>query len=549
MRLSSISCRFRGLFGLLLFEAALVAAPAPAQVVISEIQYHPPNDLDDAEFIELYNAGGLDVDITGWCFTSGISYCFSGGAIGADGWIVGAKDAALFELQYGFVPDFVYGGSLSNGGETLELRDQSLSVVDQVSYDDAPPWPVTPDGTGPSLELIDPLEDNDTPRAWRASTAASGATPRAANSVAASGLPAFVTGTAHGAVAAAAPIAVTAAVVGESTVTLFYRIDFGAEVAVAMADDGAHGDGAAGDGVYGAEIPGQPPDTLVRYRIEAAGPNGPGADPRVDDTVDYYGATTTSPVATELPVIEWWIDPADYQAALDHYLTDELEPAVLAFDGQVWDNVRIRVRGGSSRDFPKKNWKFEMPQGHDFEAASLIPNAVDEFDLQASYSDKSHLRETLAFETFEEAGVASPHAFPVRLHRNGGFFGLYTWVEHPDSNWEDRVGLDTDGARYKAGPGSDCSEKPLADLPDFYEKKSRKSEGYDDLATLLAGVNQLTGSELHEFLLDNFDVAAQINYMAAIIVIHGNDHVEKNYYFYRDTEGNRRWRMTPWTWT
>jgi len=517
---------------------------AAAQVVISEIHYHPAGDFGDTEFLELHNAGGVDVDLTGWCFDKGISYCFSGGSIVAGGELVGSPDAALFQSTYGFAPDFVYSGSLSNGGEQLRLVDGSVVTMDQVTYDDAAPWPVTPDGVGPSLELIDPLEDNDTPRNWRASIAPAGFTPRVANSVAASGLPAFVTGTANGGVTVATPVQVTATVVGETAVTLYYRIDFDPETGVAMADDGAHGDGAAADGVYGAEIPGQPLDTLVRYRIEAAGSNGPGADPRVDDTIVYYGAVLSSPITTDLPIVEWWIDPADFQAALDHYLTDDLEPAVLAYDGTVWDNVRVRVRGSTSREFPKKSWKFELPQGHDFVAPGLIPNSVDEFNLQASYSDKSHLRETLAFDTFEAAGVASPLAFPVRLQQNGAFFGLYTWLEHPDSDWADRVGLDPDGARYKAE--GDCSDLALEDLELAYEKKSRKTEDYSDLADLLTGINQLAGDELHEFLFDNLDLPAEINYLAVQTLLHGNDHVAKNYYLYRDTEGSGRWRMTPW---
>jgi len=515
-----------------------------AQVVISEIHYHPASDFEDAEFLELHNAGGTDVDLTAWCFTKGISFCFGGQAILAGGELVGSPDATLFESLYGFAPDFVYSGHLSNSGEQVRLVDGGATTIDEVTYDDAAPWPVTPDGTGPSLELVDPLEGNDTPRNWRASVAPAGFTPRAPNSVAATGLPAFVTDATHGTLAVATPLGVTATVVGETAVTLFYRLGFDPEVPVAMADDGAHGDGVAADGVYGAEIPGQPLDTLIRYRIEASGANGPGADPRVDDTIVYYGALLSSPVESDLPVIEWWIDPADYQAALDHYLTDELEPAVLVYDGEVWDNIRIRVRGSTSRTYPKKNWKFELPQGHDLVAPGLIPNSVDEFELQASYSDKSHLRETLAFETFEAAGVASPHAFLVRLQQNASFYGLYTWVEHPDSDWADRVGLDSEGARYKAD--GDCRDLPVEQLVLDYDKKSRENEDYSDLAALLAGVTNLSGDDLHAFVLDNFDLPAQLNYQAVQVLLHGNDHVAKNYYLYRDSNGSGRWRMTPW---
>ena len=56
-----------------------------SQVVINEIMYNPyyettpgdPNTYstdDDGEFIELFNAGQSDVDISGWKFVDGIDY-------------------------------------------------------------------------------------------------------------------------------------------------------------------------------------------------------------------------------------------------------------------------------------------------------------------------------------------------------------------------------------------------------------------------------------------------------------------------------------------
>ena len=70
----------------------------------------------------------------------------------------------------------IYTGGLSNGGETLTLKDATAAVIDSVTYTDRDPWPTTTDGTGPSLELIDPTLDNNDPVNWAASTAARGNT-------------------------------------------------------------------------------------------------------------------------------------------------------------------------------------------------------------------------------------------------------------------------------------------------------------------------------------------------------------------------------------
>ena len=88
----------------------------------------------------------------------------------------------------------MYTGNLSNGGETITLKDAGAVVIDTVTYGEVDPWPTTPDGIGPSLELIDPTLDNNDSLNWAASTAVAGHTVRSANSVAGTGLGPRITG-------------------------------------------------------------------------------------------------------------------------------------------------------------------------------------------------------------------------------------------------------------------------------------------------------------------------------------------------------------------
>jgi hypothetical protein len=521
------------------------------EVVISELMYHPI-DLDDFgdEFLELHNPTGAVVDLDGWCFTDGISFCFGpGDSIAAGGYLVLAQDAVEFQVAYGFPPDFSgYTGRLSNGGEILALEDDFGAIVDRVDYDDVAPWPTTADGLGFSLEVIDPAEDNDTPRNWGASTNAAGHTAGAANSIAATGLPPWISQVQHGSADPGVPIGVTALVEDATSVSLFYLLDFGSEVAIPMLDDGLSGDGAAADGIYGAFVPGQSIGTLARYRIEAIGPTGQMDHPRLDDTIIYRGTAVVDPgPVSDLPIMHWFIDPVDFQAAIDHRATDETEPAVLFYDGQLWDNIQIRVMGQTSRNYPKRHWKFLFPQGNDFIAPSLgINTPMDRFNLRGNYADKSSLREILSYETLQAAGVVSPMAFHVRLEQNGAFFGLYSFVEQPDEEWVNRVGLDEDAARYKAVSSASCQTGTLAQIASRYEKKSRVHEDHSDLTDFLVNINGLTGQARRDFIFDNVDIAAQINYQAALILFHENDAPHKNYYLYRDTEASGRWFMFPW---
>jgi hypothetical protein len=134
--------------------------------------YHPPANGD--EFIELKNTTAADVLLydplnpaNGWQFTNGIEFAFSeGDFVPADGYVlVVGGDPEAFRAKYG-IPDAVpiYGpwsGDLENAGETVTLKKPGdpepgtgfvpYYLVDHVLYDNDPPWPTSPSGTGPSL--------------------------------------------------------------------------------------------------------------------------------------------------------------------------------------------------------------------------------------------------------------------------------------------------------------------------------------------------------------------------------------------------------------
>ena len=58
--------------------------------------------------------------------------------------------------------DFGLGG----GGDESRIFDSEGNLKDSVSYDDTDPWPIEPDGNGPTLELINPDLDNALASSW-----------------------------------------------------------------------------------------------------------------------------------------------------------------------------------------------------------------------------------------------------------------------------------------------------------------------------------------------------------------------------------------------
>ncbi|MEZ4734974.1 MAG: Ig-like domain-containing protein [Caldilineaceae bacterium] len=158
-------------------QEATFYPPQPlSNLVINEIHYHPtaPVDVDGDvfEFIELYNKGTVPLRLDNAYFSRGFTYHFPPETtLAAGAYFVLSPDAQQFKERYGFDPDAVLRGNLANSGEAIELRDAVGNVIDLVDYLDVAPWPLSPDGAGPSLSLLNPALDNALADSWAPSPA------------------------------------------------------------------------------------------------------------------------------------------------------------------------------------------------------------------------------------------------------------------------------------------------------------------------------------------------------------------------------------------
>jgi regulation of enolase protein 1 (concanavalin A-like superfamily) len=140
------------------------ASPA-GQIVVNEIMYGPA--VAGAQFVELYNnSTNITFDLSGWQLPE-LAYTFPGGSIiGPANYLVLAANRGAFAMAYGATsPVFdSFNGTLSPNGQTLTLVQPGTNVaVTKVEYENHLPWPANANGTGASLQLIDPYQDN-----WRA---------------------------------------------------------------------------------------------------------------------------------------------------------------------------------------------------------------------------------------------------------------------------------------------------------------------------------------------------------------------------------------------
>jgi hypothetical protein len=319
------------------------------------------------------------------------------------------------------------------------------------------------------------------------------------------------------------------------TVLLYYRIMFGNEIRLRMTD--------AGGGLYRAAIPESAliAREMVRWRVTAWSQDGNTSkmplflDPL--NSPEYHGTVPFDPrITSQLPIMRRFVEnPAGTE-------TRTGTRGAFFFNGEFYDNIFTRIRGGSAPLWPKKSYKIEFNDGHHFRFRDDVPR-VDEINLNTTYTDKSYVRSVLTYEHQRDAGLPSPESFLVHLRQNGEFWNVAILVEQPDRDFLRRWDLDPDGALYK-GATEPTRYEPSTPLS-LWEKKTRLHEDKSDLSRFI-GRLQLTGDSLETYLFDNVDLPTQVNYMATTCITQNIDASDKNHYIYRDTEGSGEWTMLPW---
>jgi len=404
-----------------------LGSPTDYSVVINEIHYDPDVKTELIEFVELHNTAAEDIDLSGWCFSRGISYRFGAGAtLPAGGYVIVAQNPAHIEVKWNSArisvsPNLVFGpfeGKLGNNGENIELCNAYGDQIDRVDYQLGFPWPTTGDavpdnrpGDGSSIQLINPLLDNDLAGSWRSASP----TPAAENEmVYLENTPPHIRQVKHSPKQPKSgdTVTISAKVTdadGVADVTLSYQIvNPGSYISikdsqyytnwtnVTMLDDGLAADAIAGDDIYSTQLPGsiQVHRRLVRYRITVTDSGGRGFmvpymdDPQpnfayfvYDGVPAWYGAIQpgVSPVVEygtdvmrSLPVYHLLSKKTDVENCTWHERyggSDYKWNGTLVYDGKVYDHIRYRARGGTWRYSMGKNmWKFDFNRGHSFQA-------------------------------------------------------------------------------------------------------------------------------------------------------------------------------------
>lgn len=144
-------------------------------VVINEINYNSNSSVDTEDWIELYNNSENLIDLSNWILKDEVDtniFVFPNSIfILPRDYLVICRDTSSFNNYFNdniiTVGNFEFG--LNNSGDLIRLFTDNEVLVDSVRYDDAAPWPVTPDGIGNTLELVNPDLENSSYVNWKSS--------------------------------------------------------------------------------------------------------------------------------------------------------------------------------------------------------------------------------------------------------------------------------------------------------------------------------------------------------------------------------------------
>jgi spore coat protein CotH len=550
---------FRRTVAPLLALLALAAAPARASVVINEIFYNAPDDLDDLQWIELHNTTNEPADLSDWKLDKGDKFTFPQGTkIDPDGYLVVALKPDLFQQHYNLPALGPLKKNLQRNGERLELHDASGDVVDAVRYDDRHPYPISADGDSASLERICPTAPAGTADNWAPSPLpqlpAPGGTPGKQNAAFSATLP---------------PVVVRFSLTPENPtptqnlrveaelkspdalkeVTLLYRVvtngNESTDVALPMTRDRQ-------TNRYAAAIPPQPAGTIVRARVKA---------------VDEDDATRVHPAEHDIrPMLSVLVHDKWDLASL---------PGTQLITIRSSDPKQRKPRGifslfGGGNDQPDPNAPRPTRGSHAFVYADRDTGKTLFFDYVHAHPrgrgngytvhfnkdqtldrmtavsilheghDRFLFAETLAYDLYRRAGHLAPNSRFVRFSLDNRTLGHHLMVERPNKGFLRRNKIDADGNLYKIiwfGRG----------LVGQHQKKSYPHTGHADLVEVVEQLQRTANDPDAQWkvIQDNFDVENAANFFAINMVLSDWDGFFNNYYTYHDPKTNK-WLLIPW---
>jgi spore coat protein CotH len=253
-------------------------------------------------------------------------------------------------------------------------------------------------------------------------------------------------------------------------------------------------------------------------------------------------AISAAALQAQIPEFRITMDREDLDSLLSRdAFSNKALSAKLEYAGEVWKNIGVRFKGRSNRYFPKHSYRLKLS------GRSL--NGARQINLHSMYTDKSFLREKLAWDVFADIGEMAPRASYAKLTLNGKSQGLYLDVERVDKYFLQNRGRQP-GSLYNAGGYYSLADMSLQSkdlLKLYYPKEIGDEDDYRDLQDLFRTIRDTPDSSFADVMNRTFDMKSVFGWLEGNILLAMGDSYNKNYYLYHDaSRPAQQWTIIPW---
>jgi hypothetical protein len=529
------------------FVFCSTACAASPSVVINEVMYHPADDQEALQYIELFNRTDLPVDLSGWSLAHGPRFSFAAKTIIPDhGFLVVCRSVQAFRRTYkteGVTAVGNFTGKLNHHGTTIELFNAANQLVESFKYSDHRPWPLAADGYSSSLERISPAASAEDPYNWASSAVRNGkafsGTPGHTNGCySVLPIPQVKEVKFENCVTPGEPIRVAAGIYSGDPIegaVIHYTVSGTAKLHRANTIPMRRTSGAVRAGNFEATLPGGVEGDLIRFTIEATNQHGGlRIEPGIHEPRPAYSVYVTAPGPRgRIPQVALFnvgnmrngaskFGPA---AKVDSkFGSSTLVYVPPAGNVEVFDYVQVRGRAGG--------WKVRLNKDR-------LLDGMSEINVIFEGPERWVLSEYLSYQLYQMAGLKAEKSGHMRLSVNGKPLGYYLFVEQPNKTFLARTGRNADANLYKIiWHANGIVEK--------HEKKTNRTSGHEDVISLIENLNQKSGAAQWDYINEQFNVDEVVNYFAVNMCIQNWDGFFNNYFTSHDTKAGGKWEMIPW---
>ncbi|MGB0590296.1 MAG: CotH kinase family protein [Myxococcota bacterium] len=226
---------------------------------------------------------------------------------------------------------------------------------------------------------------------------------------------------------------------------------------------------------------------------------------------------------------------SDWQAVLASPASETYYEANVTIDGVTTEQIAVRTKGNSSLNSVANNqssnrysWKLDMNRYVDGQKLC----GLKKFNLNNGFKDPSLLREHIGYRLATDIGLPAPRTSFADVTVNGQHLGVYTLVEHVDSEFIERWFDDDEGDLYKPDWPDGHLQWQGDAFTDYDGVELQSNEETSDYSAFIALLEVINGDADVTTVLD---VDMMIRYLALNSLLvnldsySGNGH---NYYVY-----------------